>query len=213
MTTSLSQEFESFPTDFARIDEVGLVVMTVPKAAHTSIMSALAATFARPGETHKDATKRWRSHKSPTFPSDYLAVGFCRHPLDRFRSCWQDKIANVDVCRTELAAIGCKPRISLDKFSALVVATEDRHMDKHLTPQHYKFFADGKPRVQAMFRFEELISSWAAFRDEVRAHCGRSLAPLPVLNASRPAPYQWSERSRQKVCDRYSRDLSLLGYE
>lgn len=199
-------EFEAFPTDFARIDEAGLVVMTIPKAAHTSIMSALAATFAAPGETHKQATQRWRSHKSLTVPSDYLSVGFCRDPLDRFRSCWQDKIASVDVCRTELASIGCRPGMSLDDFSALVAKTDDRDLEKHLIPQHYKFFAGGPARVQTILRFEELSSAWGALRGLVYAYCGGMLADLPRMNASAPVACEWSEHSRQLVKEKYAAD-------
>lgn len=203
-------EFEAFPTDFARIDEVGIVVLTVPKGAHSSIMTALAQTFARLGETHKQATQRWRAHGSRDVPAGYLSVGFCRDPMTRFRSCWQNKIANVDVCRTELAAIGCRPNMSLDEFSELVAETEDRDLDKHLTPQHYKFFVDGKLRVQNLYRFEELATAWDGVRELVRAHCGRDLADLPRLNASSPFPVAWSERSRGMIRERYATDRHIL---
>lgn len=204
-------EFEAFPTDFARIDEFGIVVMTVPKAAHSSIMTALADTFARSGETRKQATQRWRGHGSCEVPAGYLSVGFCRDPLARFRSCWQNKIANVAVCRTELAAIGCRPNMSLDEFSELVAETEDSDLDKHLIPQHYKFFRNGRMRVERILKFEEMPSSWSLFADLVREHCGQHLAGLPRLNASTTIPGQWSRQ--QLVRGRYERDFASLGYD
>lgn len=201
-----------FPTKFARIDEVGIVVMTVPKAAHTSIMNALVASFASPDEGNR-AWIRWRSHNSIDVPSDYLAVGFCRHPLDRFRSCWQDKIATADCVEGKLAAIGGRPGMGLDEFAALVAEADDHDLDRHLIPQHYRFFSDGALRVQELFRYEDLPSAWAAFGDQVRAHCGRDLADLPRLHISKPASWEWSEHSRRMVAQRYARDLSMLGYE
>lgn len=206
-------EFEAFPTDFARIDEVGLVAMIAPKAASTAIMEALARSFAPSREGQEGCKKKWRAHGSPYVPSDYLSVGFCRHPVDRFVSCWRDKIATVDVCRTELAAIGCRPGMSLDDFAGLVAETEDCDLDKHLIPQGRKFFSDGALRVQELFRYEELSTAWDSFRLQVRAHCGRYLAELPRLNASKPVAVQWSEHSRQLIRERYKHDLVSLGYE
>lgn len=203
-------EFEAFPNDFARIDEAKIVVMTIPKAAHSSIMMSLAATFARPGEVYKAACERWRAHKSPDVPADYLSVGFCRDPLDRFRSCWQDKIATVNQVRGALASFGCRPRMTLDEFSALVANTEDGRLDRHLIPQHYKFLADGRLRVRTLFRFEHLAAAWQAFRAQVLAHCGRHLAELARYNVSRPMDYQWSEHSRRLIAERYSRDHVLV---
>lgn len=190
------REFKRFPNDFALIDEFGIVVMTIPKAAHTSIMAALVETFGQ---------KRWRAHKNSSWPSDYLSVGFCRHPLDRFRSCWQDKIAPGDVK-------GGKPGISIDEFSAKVARAEDRELDRHLIPQHYKFFSGGVLRVQELFRYEDLPTAWTSFRDQVRAHCGRHLADLPRMHTSRPVQWEWSEHSRRMIAERYSQDLKLLGY-
>lgn len=206
-------EFEAFPTDFARIDEIGLIVMTIPKAAHTSIMEALARSFAPSREGQEDAKKRWRSHGSDYVPPGYLSVGFCRHPVDRFVSCWRDKIAAVDVCRTELAAIGCRPSMSLEEFAALVDGTEDRDLDKHLIPQERKLFADGSLRVQHLYRYENLAVSWDDLRHKVRAHRGRYLAELPRLNASRPIAAEVSELTRQFIQEKYSADFALLGYE
>lgn len=206
-------EFEAFPTDFARIDEVGIVVMTVPKAAHTSIMEALARSFAPSREGQERYKKLWRSHGTRYIPPGYLSVGFCRNPLDRFISCWRDKIATVDVCRTELAAIGCKSGMSLDEFAWLVAKTEDRDLDKHLIPQEHKLFANGNLRVGELCRYENLAESWDEFRHKVRAHCGQYLAELPRLNASKPMESPWSERSRETIRERYKNDLALLGYE
>jgi len=190
------REFKRFPIDFARIDEAGLVVMTIPKAAHTSIMAALVETF---------GAKRWRAHRASSWPSDYLSVGFCRHPLDRFRSCWQDKIAPGD-------AKSGKAGVGIDEFSAQVARAEDHELDRHLIPQHYKFFADGSLRVQELFRYEDLPTAWVELRELVRAHCGRHLADLPRLHTSRPASFVWSDHSRQLIAERYSQDLKLLGY-
>lgn len=203
-------EFEAFPIDFARIDEVGIVVMIIPKAAHSSILSALAATFRRPGEGPKEAVKRWRSHGSMTVPPDYLSVGFCRDPLDRFRSCWRDKIIGVDRVRAALALIGCEPGMSLDEFSTVVSGTEDKDLDRHLLPQHYKLFLNGTLRVGTLFRYEALPSEWASFRSMVLDHCGRRLADLPRINVSTQVQSVWSERSRGSIAERYRLDLERL---
>jgi len=200
-------EFETFLTDFARIDEVGIVVMTVPKAAHSAILLALAETFAVPGETYKNAIKRWRSHKSLAVPPDYLSVGFCRDPLDRFRSCWQDKIATVDSVRAELALIGCKPGMSLDAFSVLVSEIDDHHLDRHLIPQYHKFFLDNVLRVNKLFHYEALAFEWEIFREMVLVYCGRRLADLSRINVSALVSYQWSEHSRELVRERYAVDV------
>jgi len=201
-------EFEAFPTDFARIDEFGIVVMTVPKAAHSAIMLALATTFAST-EDPATAIKRWRSHGSVVVPQDYLSVGFCRDPLDRFRSCWQDKIATVRHVRPGLAMMGCRAGMSLDEFSDIVSETGDRDLDRHLTPQRYKFFMDGRLRVQRLFHHGALDLEWETFGQMVLTHCGRRLADLKRVNVSAPAPYRWSERSRRSVLGRYKIDVEF----
>lgn len=199
-------EFEEFPIDFARIDEARIVVMTIPKAAHSSILTAMAATFALPGENCKKLIEGWRSHKSMTVPPDYLSVGFCRDPLDRFRSAWQNKIAKVDKVRAALASMGCEPRMSLDAFSVLVSKTEDSALDKHLVPQHYKFFLGDALRVRTLFRYEALVSEWESFKAMVLVHSGHCLADLPRINVSNPVSYQWSEYSQKLVRERYMID-------
>jgi len=204
-------EFEAFPTDFARIDEFGIVVMTIPKAAHSSIMTALGMKFRRPDETPKQATQRWRAHGSRDVPAGYLSAGFCRNPMARFRSCWQNKIVGVDVCRTELAAIGCRPGMSLDEFSELVVETDDRDLDKHLIPQHYRFLDQGNLLVGTLYHFDQLDTAWDSFREQVRSHCGMVLSDLPRLNASAPVPGAWSERSRRMIRERYAADDFCFG--
>lgn len=204
-------EFEAFPKDFARIDDAGIVVMTVPKAAHSSIMIALADTFASPGEGRSDAIKRWRSHGSPVVPPGYLSVGFCRHPLDRFRSCWQDKVATVGRVRDSLLSLGCRVGMSLDEFSELVAGVADQALDRHLLPQYYKFFSGGALRVERLFRYETLTEDWEAFRLLVKVRCGRRLADLPRVNVSAPLAYSWSPRAQDFVRSRYSVDLMRFG--
>jgi len=198
-------EFEAFPTDFARIDEFGVVVMTVPKAAHSAIMLALARTFA-PTEDPATAIKRWRSHGSVDVPQDYLSVGFCRDPLDRFRSCWQDKIATVRHVRPGLAMMGCRAGMVLDEFSDIVSNTEDRDLDRHLMPQHYKFFMNGRLRVQRLFHQGAMEIEWETFGWMVLTHCRRRLVDLERVNVSAPASYRWSERSKRSVRERYKID-------
>lgn len=189
-------------SDFARriwlLPKLEMAVALPTKCGCTSLKEACARFGDR-----KHLTRLLRS--DDPVPDRWLKVCPVRSPWDRVMSCWADKV--MGTFRPDLAEMGCWPCMPFADFVALVAATPDHLLDRHLMPQHYLIRSPRWSGPDILLRVETMAQDW----ERVRAF--RPMLPaLPRLNVS-AAKAGWTRATVTAIAERYAEDIALLGYE
>lgn len=183
-----------------------LVLMLPCKVGNTSVKAAVAEAIGKPKKNlHRASTWTIATKKEvAALPSDWLVAGFTRHPYDRFLSAYQEKLLD----KGEWSRVGHGSAVSLDRVAELL---------EFITDQHWRSMAadlcHGRSVVPThIVRMDRAGNGWGVFQGVVHRHCGLSLGPLPVLNASR-AKVGITDYARTLVATHYRRDFETFGYD
>jgi len=186
----------------------GLVYLSTPKAACTSIKAAL--------------QRRWREdtgmqNERPPVIQRQLAIemtnmfrfSFVRNPWDRLVALWANKIENQRAQRAESSDFtGLATSLSFAQFVRRCLAGPPHCGNQHVVPYSTILYWQGQCVADFVGRFERLQEDWAKLDARFR------LGPLPALNASRRRPYRemYDSHLRDLVGRFYARDIELFGY-
>jgi hypothetical protein len=153
--------------------------------------------------------------------NDYFKFAFVRNPWDRLVSCFRNKIRDDSslsnkwfengVSRGLLCYGTFRPMMSFEEFVEAVLEIPDLEAEKHFRSQ-YTFLVDSNGEIIPNFfgKFENL--NWDLMH--VCERIGIHNPDLPHLQKSVRKNYRdyYSNELREKVRNRYSRDIELFGY-
>ncbi len=186
-----------------------LVVFGPCKIANTSIRVAMAEAFGKPAATAQ-MQDTW-PHKSPkyiaAFCADYLKIGFCRDPYDRFLSAYADQLVN----RGRWSRLGLDPGASIEEVAEVVHQIGDTLIDQHWRSQSAEQVWDGKLLPDVLVRFETLDIDWGGACDMIATRCGVRLPSLGQFNGTSDKPAM-TARAMWLIAERYGEDFERFGY-
>ena len=167
-----------------------LIYYDVPKAASTSIKTALGIPELKVGYAYGD---------KPEGEVVGFKFSFVRDPADRLLSIYEMYLRY-----THLAKLYRVPS-NLSDFLECAIHTDD---NLHWIPQyHFLPIIDNKIQLDFLGRFERLAEDWAYLQSRF------DLPDLPKLNAVtrlwREIPIQY----RKAITKRYAKDYELFGYD
>lgn len=201
------------------MDDCGLVYVSIPKVACTSIQSAIGVC--RDGVSRREVV---RTLTLPRRARSYFKFAFVRNPFDRLVSCYTDKVLGANKQRAERAHFDSRYNRWLvrglfgDQFAAsmtfrafveLVGRIPDFLADSHFKSQ-YAHLAKASGHVDYVGMFESLDEDWRELQSLY------DLGSLKRLNVGKHQP--WSDYYRdpaviEAVRRRYRRDIDMFGYE
>lgn len=219
--------------------DYNMIYMAVPKAANSSIKSALWQLLSQDvvstvgGAEDEDRISarhrnelfrrdiRLMKHQVSKYPS-YLSFTFVRNPWDRLVSCYMDKIRSSarkedgSFYRKDDKAMysnsSLRPQMPFDEFVESVCKTPDRRSNRHFRSQH-TFFQDRKGNllVSEIGCFERLSEDF----DRIIQLVGAQQISLPHVRRSDRGDYRefYTPKLRDMVARRYATDISLLEYK
>lgn len=191
-----------------RSTKAKLEYLEIPKAACSSIKSALLHTdgLAMKDGGHMHANRHWRER--PEW-QPLLCFTFVRHPLDRLRSAYYDKLQTGDAA----AMGGSCPLHTTATFGAWVdwvTSQPAERCDKHWMPQAFlleRYAREGRPKPTLIGRVETITEQWAQLQ---RTY---PLAPLPHFRRSRPFKKAvYTKKAIAKATQFYRPDFDAFGY-
>ena len=213
------------PVEFYTSDDHRAVYVENAKVACTAIKAAMFPREALSATGQDDLHRRLRplaTHRLPTRARDYLVFTFVRHPVDRLRSCYADKVggqaahAGPSILQRRfhrgifLAFAGVDParELAFDGFAEAVSHIPDRLSDRHFASQSRIVAAvEAAPR-HFVGRLERLDRDW----ERVRAATGLPALVVANRSASPCAGADRTDGSHPAIARRYANDFARLGY-
>jgi len=199
----------------------------IPKAANTSIKTALVGSLGLPTIPGLGPTrdKYWRIVaprkvdiiRPRTFATtaryaNYWSFSVVREPAARLVSCYKNKIKRNKRLSPSLLKLGFDRKMSMDDFVHHACALGDEVTDVHLQSQASILVHAGRLLPKLIVRVEELDGQWPHVQERVRAHAGVELARLKHANRTdgvrRQSPL--GPELLELVRARYSEDYRLF---
>lgn len=199
----------------------------IPKAANTSIRTALKPCFGLEDEAirniHRDPRMRLTGIPAALAlaPDDAMLFTVVRHPADRIRSAYRNKMGWHDPKRP----LGLKPRFgharrlgiprgaSFEEFLSILAQSPSWAIDGHFKPQvDLLTYVLDDPRLE-VFKAETVDQHWPQVADRIGARV--ATAPerdLGRLNVSAPAEAPFSSAEKRLIDLLYARDFDRFGY-
>jgi hypothetical protein len=198
------------------IPEKKLAFVAITKNAGTSIRVAFgnAQGFVSEGEpVERVASQPWPSvsDKATIKALRYLGfLRFCvaRNPWERFVSCWQDKRADASFLRKT----GFREAMEFHDFVEAAFSVPDEKANRHYRFRLSCISYRGKVLVDRLLRFENLGSDWEALRVEFDLPSLPHCKPSGAADSYR-ALYEKYPQTKQRLAQRYRRDIQYFGYE
>lgn len=207
----------------------GLAYIRVPKAANSSIKSALAMRFGirSSGERTVAQDGFWDDTEGGLArrmtPERFVGEGhaakcwtfsFVRHPAARLRSCWNNKVIENDSLSPRFVAMGVRPGMPFEDFVKAVAETPDDRADIHVHSQSGILEHRGRLVPDFVGRVETIAADWAHVAARIEARSGMAMGQLGERNrrmGSGPdVALILPDKLRAMIFDRYRRDFELF---
>ena len=211
------------------LPKANLAYIRIPKAANTSIRTALAAAFdlvetdslvpnrdrfwVDLDETKAQALthQAFQAHRAD---QNLWCFSFVRHPLSRLYSCWENKVIQNDQLGRVFQNMGVKTGMSFDAFVECVAKTPDDFCDIHVQSQASLLVHNGVLVPDFVGRVENIDQDWAYVRSQCRELIGVELGALPKKNVrAQIQPEIASDVSKEtleRIKIRYAADFKLF---
>jgi hypothetical protein len=184
------------------------IFVHIPKAAGTAIENTLRLPEQVAGG---HSTALGYRHKFPTEFAVYFKFAVCRHPVDRFLSCYYylHQRGMHSALNNQLVRAAATP----DAFCAALIANPAiAKKIVHLNPQaSFVCDAAGEIIVDQVYRFETLAADWQAISAKLGIphvplrHSNRSQRP-PLVPDTTPAVLDYVRKT-------YAKDFEIFGYQ
>lgn len=203
------------------------VYVPIPKAANTSIRTALKPCFGLASvdveNIHQDERIDKRSLKASlsVAADDAYIFTVVRHPAERIYSTYKNKLGWFDPKHRfkikkrfgHASNLGIFRGVSFESFLEKLCATPVWAMDSHFKPQVSLLeYALDDPRLK-IFHMESLADAWPQIVNDVEAHCG--IAPdrnLAVLNRSEKPTQPFTPQEKRMIEFLFREDFETFGY-
>lgn len=204
-----------------------VIYLPIPKAANTSIRTALKPCFGLGGidvmNIHQDDRLDKRSMKEALGASKKNAFVFTvvRHPAERIYSTFKNKLGWFEGRNRfklkrrfgHATNIGIGRGASFETFLEGLCMCPDWALDSHFKPQVGLLdYALSDPRLQ-VFKTEMIAESWPDIALDIKRASG--VAPdavLGVLNRSKKPTHPFSSAERRMIDLLYEKDFERFGY-
>ena len=216
---------EVFPRQYCVFDELKIACLMVPKAASSSILTALAqvcgVVLSANRGVHSCLQERIREGKLDESQSSYYKFAFVRNPFDRIVSCYREKILFTPVPWQptplyQYYYFSLPTNISFADFAGRVGKIPDPLADNHFKSQYALLYSEGALQVDHVGKMEDLDDEWKRISEKYQF----DPSIIRRLNASKNKPgchddyrLYYTEPLAQLVYERYRRDVEVLGYE
>ncbi|MCF7914751.1 MAG: sulfotransferase family protein [Spirochaetaceae bacterium] len=219
--------------------EYKAIYMAVPKAANTSMKTALTNLMPIDIQNSLNETLPVRElyaiHRNELFKrkirlmkhqvkryNDYFVFTIVRNPWDRLVSCYADLIRSSSKVEDDTInsrenlplfkhGMGFRAQMPFDEFVEAVVSTPDRRSNRHFRSQ-YTFLTDGKGRLLPQFigHFSNLQDDFEKIKQQVNVHD----LQLPHVRRSSRSDYReyYNNYLRKLVETRYEKDIALFNF-
>lgn len=193
--------------------------MVMPKAASTSIRTALATQLGLPTDSVHELSEFQGLSKRDAirFQRDegYLVVGSVRDPVTRLASCWADKVASGSYYSEFAVYDEFSPTMSFDDFAAAVATISDEDAEPHFRSLAYDLVDSGDVIPDLLVDTATLSEDWNRVRARIawRTNPHVWLPDLPHANAAGvrvPVP-DICDRTIRLIHDRYAEDYAAFG--
>ncbi len=168
-------------------DKYRFIWFRTQKVASTSIHRAL-LTLNPTARVIEHGSMDEFHRQYPYEAQNYFTFGFVRHPLDRLRSCWQDKIVgSMDTPKKKHLYVAPYHRMPVGTDFSLFCRWitspwgSDSFADRHWMSQRPILTKPDGSLVDFIGKYETLDEDWR----KVLEHIGLPYVDLPVINASR----------------------------
>ncbi|EDM73229.1 hypothetical protein RAZWK3B_03375 [Roseobacter sp. AzwK-3b] len=207
----------------------GIAYIRVPKAANSSIKSALAMRFgirarsdrtvAQDGfwdDTEEGLAKRMTPERfvSEGHAAKCWTFSFVRHPAARLQSCWNNKVIENDALSPRFLAMGVRPGMPFDAFVQAVAETPDDRADIHVHSQSGILEHQGRLVPDFVGRVETIDSDWAHVAARIEARSGVAMGKLGERNrrvvGGENQGLTMPDKLRALIFERYKRDFDLF---
>lgn len=207
----------------------GIAYIRIPKAANSSIKSALALRFgirANGAETvAQDAFWDDTVGKQAMrlTPARFLSEGhadrcwtfsFVRHPVARLHSCWNNKVIENDALSPRFVTMGVTPGMSFADFVRAVAETPDDRADIHVHSQTGILEHQGRLVPDFVGRVETIVADWTCVANRIEARTGVAMGQLGARNmrlaTAADVALTLPDTVRTLIYERYARDFELF---
>ena len=206
-----------------------IAYIRVPKAANTSIRTALAAAFdlVEEGSLIPSKDRFWadldqeRAHSLTLEAFDALrqvqpvwCFSFVRHPVSRLYSCWNNKVVENTELSTAFQRMGVRRGMGFDEFADIVAETPDDFCDLHVQSQASMLTYKGQLLPDFIGKVETISEDWESLCQQVAERSGVRLGRLPQKNMRSKAQPKIaqavSQRTLEQIKKRYATDFQLF---
>lgn len=198
-----------------------IVYLPIPKAANTSIRTALLSTIT--GEFDPKV----RVHRDPRLPKmlqaealsvckqDAFVFTVVRHPAQRIRSAFKNKIGKGKKVFGPARRVGIYRADDFTTFLTKLASVPSMSLDSHFRPQTELLSVGMKDSRLKIYKMEELTARWLEITDNIEAVTGVRLPPeLTKLNASGTKQQEPFTPEQERLINLlYEKDFETFGYE
>lgn len=197
-----------------------VVYIPIPKAANTSIRTALLPCFGLAEDevrnVHQDSRVDKRSQKQALADAAQDAIVFTvvRHPALRILSAYRNKIGRLKPRFGHAARLGISKGASFDEFLSILASVPVWQLDSHFKPQwallHY---ASQDPRLET-YRSEEINDLWPAIATRISERVEPApKSDLGILNRTDTPKDNFTPAQKRLIEWLYAEDFEKFGYD
>lgn len=199
----------------------GAAYFPIPKAANTSIRTALLPCFGidptSVQNVHQDSRIPKASSKAivrNAGPECYMFT-VVRHPAERILSAYRNKIGKEKRWFGHAKALGVLPDATFDEFLERLMYAPRLAIDSHFCPQVDLLYYPLKTRELSIYKNEILAAEWPKIANRIKNSSGRApAAVLESLNQSRKTESpSFTQFQRRLIEAMFYDDFEKFGYD
>jgi hypothetical protein len=203
------------------LEELKVAYIPVPKAANSSVRSALMASIGNENAELLGIHKSTRSMLQPASKffskprADWYVFTVVRNPSSRARSAWQNKLIDPPEIFGPLKRMGIRDRLSFEDFLKTCADWPSWALNDHFMPQSLYLSTVLKFSDLSVLHVETLSQDWPKLRDELIAR-GATSSPLTLGRKNASAAHETpevSEIARKTLNSLYGKDYDAFDYD
>lgn len=203
------------------LEELKVAYIPVPKAANSSLRSALMASIGNENAELLEIHESTRSMLQPASKffskprADWYVFTVVRNPSSRARSAWQNKLIDPPEIFGPLKRMGIRDRLSFEDFLKTCADWPSWALNDHFMPQSLYLSKVLNFSDLAVLHVETLSQYWPKLRGELIAR-GATSSPLTLGRKNASAAHETleiSEIARKTLNSLYGKDYDAFDYD